>query len=339
MAPTRPAATATAPGALQDRYGRIATDLRISVTDRCDLRCTYCMPAEGLDWLPSDQLLSFDEIERLASLFVTMGVRTVRLTGGEPLLRPRLAALVARLAALGLDDLALTTNGTKLAAHAAALRASGLDRINVSLDSLSHHALAGITRRDVLDRVLEGIEAARRVGLSPVKVNCVVVAGRNDGEIPDFVDFARRTGCIVRFIEPMPIGAGGQWRPDQVLTAAQVLDRVRELHELVGVTRGSAPATTFRFADGAPGGVGVIGSVSDPFCGDCDRLRLTCDGQLRTCLFAHAETDLRGPMRDGATDDELIGLVRAAVLDKGPGHAIGQAGFEQPVRVMSRIGG
>lgn len=333
------APTTAARGALADRHGRIATDLRISVTDRCDLRCTYCMPAEGLDWLPSDEQLSFDEIERLASLFVTMGVRTVRLTGGEPLLRPRLAQLVGRLASLGLDDLALTTNGTKLAAHAAQLRASGLDRVNVSLDSLSQHGLTRITRRDVLDRVLEGIEVASRVGLSPVKVNCVVMAGSNDHEIPDFVELARRTGCIVRFIEPMPIGAGGHWRDEQVLTAAQVLAAVRARHELVAERRGSAPATTFRFADGAPGGIGVIGSVSEPFCSTCDRLRLTSDGQLRTCLFAHSETDLRGPMRDGATDDELIELVRAAVLDKGPGHAIGQAGFEQPVRVMSRIGG
>ena len=329
----------TVGGELVDAYGRVATDLRISVTDRCDLRCTYCMPAEGLDWLPAEELLRFDEIERLARVLVGLGVRTVRLTGGEPLVRPRLAELVEGLARLGLDDLALTTNGTTLARHAAALAAAGLDRVNVSLDSLVSHRFAEITRRDALDRVLAGIDAATEAGLAPVKVNVVVVAGTNDDEVVDFAAFARRTGCDVRFIENMPLGAGGRWVASSVVPAEQVLATVHDRFPLEALERGSAPAASYRFVDGAPGRVGVVASVTEPFCDRCDRLRLTSDGQLRTCLFAHVETDLRTPLRNGASDDELAEVVRGAVAAKGPGHAIGAAGFEQPVRVMSRIGG
>ncbi len=324
---------------LIDGHGRVARDLRVSVTDRCDLRCTYCMPEDGLDWLAPDEQLSFDEITRLARLLVALGIRSVRLTGGEPLLRPRLPELVASLRSLGLDDLALTTNGTTLARHAGPLHAAGLTRVNVSLDSLVTHRFAEMTRRDALDRVLGGIAAAQAAGLAPVKVNCVVVGGTNDDEILDFVDFARRTGCEVRFIENMPLGAGGRWVPDGVVPAAEVLAVIAAHHELSPRARGAEPANAFDFADGAPGGVGVIASVTEPFCSTCDRLRLTSDGFLRTCLFAHTETDLRTPMRSGATDEDLEGLVRAAVAAKGPGHAIGRAGFEQPVRVMSRIGG
>jgi len=324
---------------LIDGYGRVARDLRISVTDRCDLRCTYCMPEDGLDWLAPDEQLSFDEIVRLAELLVDLGLRSIRLTGGEPLLRPRLVDLVASMSGLGLDDLALTTNGTTLTRHAAALSEAGLTRVNVSLDSLVSHRFAEITRRDALDRVLSGISAAQEAGLTPVKVNCVVVRGTNDDEILDFVDFARTTGCEVRFIENMPLGAGGRWVPDAVVAAAEVLEVVRSRHELSPRARGAAPATAFDFADGAPGGVGFIASVTEPFCSTCDRLRLTSDGFLRTCLFAHVETDLRTPMRSGADDVELERIIRAAVADKGPGHAIGRTDFEQPVRVMSRIGG
>ena len=324
---------------LIDGYGRVARDLRISVTDRCDLRCTYCMPDDGLDWLAPDEQLSFDEIVRLAELLVDLGLRSIRLTGGEPLLRPRLVDLVASMSGLGLDDLALTTNGTTLTRHAAALSEAGLTRVNVSLDSLVSHRFAEITRRDALDRVLSGISAAQEAGLTPVKVNCVVVRGTNDDEILDFVDFARTTGCEVRFIENMPLGAGGRWVPDAVVAAAEVLEVVRSRHELSPRARGAAPATAFDFADGAPGGVGFIASVTEPFCSTCDRLRLTSDGFLRTCLFAHVETDLRTPMRSGADDVELERIIRAAVADKGPGHAIGRTDFEQPVRVMSRIGG
>lgn len=327
------------PPQLVDAFGRVATDLRISVTDRCDLRCTYCMPEQGLDWLDARQQLDFDEIERLCTLLVSLGVRTVRLTGGEPLMRARLVDLVERLAALGLDDLALTTNGTTLARHAEALHAAGLDRVNVSLDSLVSHRFERITRRDALAKVLEGIEVAQRVGLDPVKLNCVVVAGTNDDEVLDFVEFARRTGCDVRFIENMPLGAGGRWAPDSVVPAAEVLATVERHHRLEPIEQGSEPAASYRFADGAPGRVGVVASVTEPFCERCDRLRLTSDGYLRTCLFAHHETDLRTPMRDGASDDQLAEIVIGAVAAKGPGHAIGQQGFEQPVRVMSRIGG
>ena len=324
---------------LIDHHGRVARDLRISVTDRCDLRCTYCMPEDGLDWLAPDEQLSFDEIVRLTALLVDLGIRSVRLTGGEPLLRPGLAALVSSLSELGLDDLSLTTNGTTLARHAAALGDAGLTRVNVSLDSLMSHRFAEITRRDALDRVLAGITAAQQAGLAPVKLNCVVVRGTNDDEILDFVEFARATGCEVRFIENMPLGAGGRWVPDAVVSAAEVQAVVRARHELSARTRGSAPATAFDFVDGAPGGVGFIASVTEPFCSTCDRLRLTSDGFLRTCLFAHVETDLRTPMRGGADDVELEGIIRSAVADKGPGHAIGRTDFEQPVRFMSRIGG
>ena len=339
MAASSPRSWPAAQDPLVDGYGRVAKDLRISVTDRCDLRCTYCMPAEGLDWMPADQQLSFDEIERLTRCLVSLGIRSVRLTGGEPLMRAHLDELVARLAALGLDDLSLTTNGTTLARHAPRLADAGLDRVNVSLDSLLAHRVTAMTRRDSLERVLQGIEVAQRSGLAPVKVNCVVVAGSNDDEILDFVDFARRTGCDVRFIENMPLGGGDGWTPSAVVPAAEVLARIEGHHELVAVQRGAEPASSYRFADGAPGRIGVIASVTEPFCTTCDRLRLTSDGQLRTCLFAHSETDLRGPLRQGASDDELAALVRAAVAGKGPGHAIGQPQFEQPVRLMSRIGG
>jgi len=324
---------------LVDGHGRVARDLRISVTDRCDLRCTYCMPAEGLEWLPLDQQLTFEEITRLAGCFVAWGIRSIRLTGGEPLVRPHLHRLVAELATLGLDDLALTTNGTTLARQAERLADAGLDRVNVSLDSLVAHRFAEMTRRDALDRVLAGVDAARRAGLDPVKVNCVVVAGRNDDEVLDFVDFARSTGCEVRFIEDMPLGGGARWTDELVLPAAELLARIEVHHLLVPEQRGSEPAASFTFADGSPGRVGVIASVTEPFCEQCDRLRLTSDGQLRTCLFAHEETDLRTPLRNGACDEELLEIVGQAVAAKGPGHAIGRPEFEQPVRLMSRIGG
>lgn len=324
---------------LVDGYGRIARDLRISVTDRCDLRCQYCMPEEGLDWLDADEQLSFAEIERLAGIFVGLGIESIRLTGGEPLVRARLTELVAGLSGLGLEDLSLTTNATSLERHAAKLKEVGLDRVNVSLDSLLSHRFAEITRRDALDKVLRGVGAALEAGLSPVKINCVVVAGTNDDEILDFVDFARSTGCEVRFIENMPIGADGRWHAGSVVPAARILELIEGVHPLLPVVRGSAPAASYRFADGSAGGVGVVASVTEPFCSDCDRLRLTADGNLRTCLFAHEETDLRTPMRAGASDDELRAVILSSVSDKGPGHAIGQMGFRQPVRVMSRIGG
>ena len=328
-----------APARLEDRHGRVATDLRVSVTDHCDLRCVYCMPEEGLDWLELDEQLSFDEIERLVSIFVSLGVRTVRLTGGEPLMRPKLTDLVGSLSRLDLDDLSMTTNATTLGHHARALAEAGLRRVNISLDTLIRHRFAQMTRRDALSRVLEGIDAALAAGLTPIKINVVLVDGTNDDEILDFVEFARTTGCDVRFIEDMPLGGGGAWHPEIVVPSARIVDTISQRHELVALTRGTAPAAGYAFADGAPGRIGLISSVTEPFCEQCDRLRLTADGQLRTCLFTHVETDLRAPMRAGALDDELAALIVAAVADKGPGHMIGRVGFEQPVRLMSRIGG
>lgn len=329
----------TVDAALVDRYGRVATDLRISITDRCDLRCTYCMPEDGLDWMAPSDRLDLAEIERLARLFVGLGVRTIRLTGGEPLLHPHITQLVERLSLLGLDDLALTTNGTRLAAKATELRSAGLSRVNISLDSLDRERFRQITRRDALDQVLAGIDAAIAAGLTPVKLNCVVLAGTNDDELLDFVGLARTLGCHVRFIENMPLGADALWRRESVVDAEAIIDTVNEVYPIVAEQRGHDPAAVHRFADGADGSVGVIASVTDPFCSTCDRLRLTSDGFLRTCLFADTETDLRGPLRAGASDDKLAVLITGAVEAKQAGHAIGQPGFEQPVRVMSRIGG
>lgn len=297
------------------------------------------MPEEGLAWLDDEQQLTFAEITRIVALMADLGIRTVRLTGGEPLMRAHLPELVGRLATLGLDELSLTTNGTTLARHARALAAAGLDRVNVSLDSLIATRVAEISRRDVLDKVLAGIDAARAAGLDPVKVNTVLLRGRNDDEILDFVRFARSTGCEVRFIEDMPLGAAKDWTRAVVVPGAEVLERISAEYPLVALDRGAEPATSYRFADGAPGRVGIIASVTEPFCSRCDRLRLTSDGFLRTCLFAHEELDLREPLRRGAGDEELVELIVAEVWRKGPGHAIGLKEFEQPVRVMSRIGG
>ena len=324
---------------LIDRYGRVARDLRISVTDRCDLRCSYCMPEDGLDWLPPEQQLSFAEILQLTKVLVGLGITSVRLTGGEPLMRPHLSELVSGLSDLGLEDLSLTTNGTTLARHAQSLAEAGLNRVNISLDSLDAHRFAEITRRDVLCKVLEGITAAQQAGLQPVKVNCVMIAGTNEDEVLAFVQFARRTDCDVRFIENMPLGAGTTWSSQHVLSSAEILERIDASYPLLGLERGAEPAASYTFADGSPGRIGVISSVTEPFCAQCDRLRLTSDGFLRTCLFAHTETDLRTPLRSGATEEELAEMIRCAVALKGPGHAIGQPEFEQPVRLMSRIGG
>ncbi|MCB1256911.1 MAG: GTP 3',8-cyclase MoaA [Microthrixaceae bacterium] len=334
-----PASAADARLRLIDDFGRIATDLRVSVTDRCDLRCTYCMPAEGLDWLDADQQMSFDEITRIVRVMIDLGIRTVRLTGGEPLMRAHLEDLVSSLAMLDLDDISMTTNGTALQRHAASLAAAGLNRVNVSLDSLVASRVQEISRRDVLDKVLAGIAEAKRVGLDPVKINCVLLRNRNDDEVIDFVEFARATGCEVRFIEDMPLGADGSWTRAIVVPGSEVLDRISTVFPLTPRTRGAQPASTYDFADGSPGSVGIISSVTEPFCASCDRLRLTSDGFLRTCLFAHEELDLLTPLRDGCSDNDLAELIIAEVARKGPGHAIGLIEFEQPVRVMSRIGG
>jgi cyclic pyranopterin phosphate synthase len=324
---------------LLDTFGRIADDLRISVTDRCNFRCTYCMPAEGLQWLPRAELLTFEEIARLARLFVSLGVSTIRLTGGEPLARRDLHSLIAMLAAEGVPDMSMTTNGFFLAEHAASLAQAGLRRINVSVDSLLRHRFAEMTRRDALDRVMDGLRAAEAAGLAPIKLNCVVIRGTNDDEVLDFARFARETGYQVRFIEYMPLDADETWAMDRVVPSAEVLAAIEAVHPLEAVQHGPEPATVYRFADGAPGGVGVIPSVTEPFCSNCNRIRVTSDGQFRTCLFALEETDLRGLLRDGANDDAVEAAIRAAVERKWAGHAIGAPNFVRPARSMSMIGG
>jgi GTP 3',8-cyclase len=329
---------------LQDRFGRIHTDLRVSLTDRCNLRCAYCMPEQGLAWLPGPELLTDDEVLRLVAIGTgRLGIRTVRLTGGEPLLRRGLPGLLARMAALPqAPELSLTTNGVGLARTAAALATAGLCRVNVSLDTLRRDRYQRITRRDRLPDVLLGLAAAQAAGLAPVKVNAVPVRGVNEDEIPELAAFAVEHGYRMRFIESMPLDAQGAWERERMVPAEEILDRLRERFTLEPVPReGNAPAEEWRVA--GPGGqvglVGVIASVTRPFCGGCDRVRLTADGQLRNCLFATAESDLRALLRGGADDRAVEAAWRAGVAGKGPGHAIGSASFQRPDRPMSAIGG
>ena len=328
---------------LSDSYGRVATDLRVSLTDRCNLRCAYCMPAEGLDWLPKPELLTDDEIVRLVRIGVEkLGIREVRFTGGEPLLRRGLAAIVARTAELRpRPEMSVTTNGIGLARTARALRDAGLDRVNVSLDTLRPDAFRELARRDRLSDVLDGMAAAADAGLTPVKVNSVLMRGVNDTEARDLLRYCVRHGYELRFIEQMPLDAQHGWRRSNMVTAEEILNDLGEEFTLTPDDphqRGSAPAETF-LVDGGPARVGVIGSVTRPFCGACDRVRLTADGQVRNCLFAREESDLRGPLRAGASDDELAVQWRRAVAGKLPGHGINDPAFLQPDRPMSAIGG
>ncbi|MEU0121308.1 GTP 3',8-cyclase MoaA [Streptomyces albidoflavus] len=332
---------ADVPSPLVDRFGRVHTDLRVSLTDRCNLRCTYCMPAEGLDWLPKAGLLTDDEVVRLVGAATRrLGITEVRLTGGEPLLRRGLPGLVARLTALDpAPELSLTTNGIGLARCAVALREAGLSRVNGSLDTLRPERFAALTRRDRLPDVLDGLAAAHAAGLAPVKVNAVPVRGVNDDEIADLAAFAVERGYRMRFIESMPLDAQGAWERDRMVTAEEILDRLGRRFDLVPVERQDhAPAEEWRIA-GTDARVGVIASVTRPFCGGCDRVRLTADGQLRTCLFATEESDLRALLRGGADDDALEAAWRTALAGKGPGHAIGSPEFRRPDRPMSAIGG
>jgi GTP 3',8-cyclase len=340
-----PATAGRSSGELRDAYGRVATDLRVSLTDRCNLRCTYCMPAEGLEWMPRAELLTDDELVRLIGLgIVRLGITTVRLTGGEPLLRPGLEGLIARIAALTpRPQVALTTNGIGLARRASALAAAGLDRINVSLDTLRPDTFRQLARRDRLRDVLAGIRAAREAGLTPVKINSVLLRGINDGEAVDLVRWAMAEGVQLRFIEQMPLDAQHAWRRSEMITADEIRTRLGTAYELVedpedARRRGSAPAELFRVA-GTPHRVGIIAAVSKPFCGTCDRVRLTADGQLRNCLFANTESDLRAPLRAGASDSDLAARWIAAVAGKRPGHGIDDPAFLQPTRPMSAIGG
>ncbi len=337
---------------LVDPFGRTIRDLRISVTDRCNFRCTYCMPEEGMKWLPRADVLSFEEIERLAGIFVErFEVDGLRLTGGEPTVRAHLPVLVAKLAGLRVPtssasphagrapNLALTTNGATFRLVAHELREAGLDRVNISLDTLRRDRFLEMTRRDELVRVLDGIEAAKEAGFSPVKINAVIERGTNDDEIVDLARFGRDHDVEVRFIEFMPLDASGHWMNDKVVGQDEIVAALSAEFPLEQVpARGAAPADRWRYLDGR-GTVGVIPTVTKPFCGDCDRVRLTADGQFRTCLFATTEFNLLAMMRAGASDDDLAAEIQRAVGLKWAGHQINQVNFVRPNRSMSQIGG
>jgi GTP 3',8-cyclase len=328
---------------LVDRYGRFATDLRVSLTDRCNLRCAYCMPAEGLDWLPSPDVLTDDEVVRLVRIAVErLGVRQVRFTGGEPLLRKGLVDIVWRCSRLlPRPELSLTTNGIGLSRLAQPLAEAGLDRINGSLDTLDPQRFEAMSRRRRLRDVLDGIAAAASAGLTPVKINAVLMRGINEDEAPRLLRWALDRGYEMRFIEQMPLDAQHGWDRREMVTAEEILVSLAAMFQLTPVgadERGSAPAETW-LVNGGPARVGVIGSVTRPFCGACDRTRLTADGQVRACLFARTESDLRGPLRNGASDAELAWCWRVAMAGKLPGHGINEPGFLQPARPMSAIGG
>jgi cyclic pyranopterin phosphate synthase len=327
---------------LRDSWGREIKSVRVSVTDKCNFRCTYCMPAEGLQWLGREEILTFEEIARIVGILARLGVDEVRLTGGEPLVRREVPVLVEQLARIeGVRDLSLTTNGVLLDRLAAPLVAAGLQRLNVSLDTLNHVRFAEITRRDALDSVLRGLaEAERYPQLRPIKVNCVAVKGFTETEVPALAELARRKPYVVRFIEFMPLDADEAWREDDVLAGAEIRAIIEEhygpLEELPA--KASSTSRRFRFADGA-GELGFVNPVSEPFCSSCDRIRLTADGQLRTCLFSRREWDLKTPLRDGTSDGDLAELIRYAVRHKELKHKINDPGFVRASRSMSQIGG
>jgi cyclic pyranopterin phosphate synthase len=327
---------------LADRFGRIHRSLRLSVTDRCNLRCRYCMPAEGMRWLPGPAIATADELVRLASVLAGLGVQDIRVTGGEPLVRPDLGAIVARLRGIaGVREISMTTNGVLLAEHIDTLVDAGLDRVNVSIDSLDPARFAAITRRNDLARALGGLAACEHhVALGPVKVNAVVLRGVGEDDVLPLARLARERACVVRFIEAMPLDAGREWQADQVIPGDELRRMISAAWPLREFprTRPSAPGRRWRFVDGA-GELEFVSSVTEPFCAMCDRLRLTADGRLRSCLFATEETDLLGPLRGGATDDDLTGLILANVAAKGPGHGIGTPGWSYDGRPMSMIGG
>lgn len=327
---------------LSDRYGRVATDLRVSLTDRCNLRCSYCMPPEGLDWLPDESVLTDDEVVRLVRIGIELlGIREVRFTGGEPLVRRGLVDIVRRTHEIDpAIETSLTTNALGLARVAPALAEAGLDRVNVSLDSIRRETFHAITRRDRLSDVLAGLAAARDAGLGPVKVNAVLMRGQNDQQAPELLRWAIAEGYQLRFIEQMPLDAQHVWNREEMVTADEVFERLEAEFDLqpVDEPRGSAPAELFR-VDGGPATVGVIASVTRPFCGDCDRVRLTADGQIRNCLFAREESDLRTALRTGASDDVIADRWVVAMRGKRAGHGIDDPSFLQPDRPMSAIGG
>ena len=327
---------------LRDSYGRVADDLRISITDRCNFRCIYCMPAEGLKWLARDDLLRFEEIARLARIFVERyGVRTIRITGGEPLVRVRVEELVGMINDIDPTlDITMTTNGVLLREKAQLLRDAGLKRINISLDTLHMDRFHEIARSDAFKRVMDGIQASREAGLWPIKLNMVVMKGKNDDEVVDFARLARDEGYEVRFIEFMPLDGDNIWTNEQVVPSLRIQEQIEDLFPLQPVVDSRpGPATRFKFADGAPGGIGFISSVSQAFCTTCNRIRLTAEGGLRTCLFSLRETPLRDLIRSGVSDDHIGRAIETAVWRKEEGHLINQPGFIKPAKNMSQIGG
>ncbi len=331
---------------LKDSYKRPIRDLRVSLTDRCNFRCFYCLPHGEPPIAPKEQMLSYEEIEYACEIFVGLGIEKIRLTGGEPMMRRNIEVIIEKLARLkfvrpGLKDLALTTNGYFLPGPVNSLRAAGLDRITISLDSLKRDVFKQMTGVDVLDRVLEGIEAAKQAGLQPIKVNAVIVRGHNEDEISDFAGFAREHEVKMRFIEFMPLDSGHEWSRSDVVSGREIRERIEEHFKLepLDIHRGSETASRFRFADGAPGEIGIIAPVTEAFCGACSRIRLTADGQIRTCLFSTVEHSLRDVLRSGATRSQIEEFIRDVVMKKEPRHYINDPGFVAPSRSMSFIGG
>ena len=329
---------------LKDSYGRAIRDLRVSLTDRCNFRCFYCLPHGEPPIAPKEQMLSYEEIEHVCEIFVSLGIQKLRLTGGEPMLRRDIETIIGKLAALkpkGLLDLALTTNGYFLPDRAQALKDAGLDRITISVDSLKREIFKEITGVDVLDRVLSGIEAAKRAGLQPIKINAVIVRGHNEDEVGDFAAFAREHEVKMRFIEFMPLDSGHDWSREMVVSGREIRERISERFPLipVDVARGSETSSRYRFADGAAGEIGIIAPVTEPFCGACSRIRLTADGQIRTCLFSTVEHSLRDVVRTVVSRSEVIEYIESVVMKKEPRHYINDPTFVTPSRTMSFIGG
>lgn len=332
---------------LRDSYGRVIRDLRVSLTDRCNFRCFYCLPHGEPPIAPKEQMLSYEEIEYVCEIFVSLGIEKIRLTGGEPMLRRDIETIISKLSRLKtasprrLIDLALTTNGYFLPERAQALKAAGLDRITISLDSLKRDVFKRMTGVDVLDKVLAGIATAKEAGLEPIKINAVIVRGHNENEVADFAAFAREYDVKMRFIEFMPLDSGHEWSRADVVSGKEIRERINERFPLVkvNVERGSETSSRFRFADGAPGEIGIIAPVTEPFCGACSRIRLTADGQIRTCLFSTVEHSLRDVLRSGASRAEIVEYIESVILKKEPRHFINDPGFVAPSRTMSFIGG
>jgi cyclic pyranopterin phosphate synthase len=329
---------------LKDSYNRPIRDLRVSLTDRCNFRCFYCLPHGEPPIAPKEQMLSYEEIEYVCEIFVSLGIEKIRLTGGEPMLRRDIETIIRKLSALktsGLHDLALTTNGYYLPDRAQSLKEAGLDRVTISVDSLKREVFKEMTGVDVLDRVLAGIAAAKQAGLQPIKINAVIVRGHNEAEVADFAAFAREHDVKMRFIEFMPLDSGHDWSREMVVSGREIRERIDERFPLVAVdvARGSETSSRFRFADGAPGEIGIIAPVTEPFCGACSRIRLTADGQIRTCLFSTVEHSLRDVVRSGANREEIVDYIESVVLKKEPRHYINEPTFVAPSRTMSFIGG